>query len=56
MDYLLLELCLGSGSFVTRDSSGSLGAPVERYPLPFGTLTGEIGRPMSSTPSEAGLL
>ena len=40
MDYLSLGLCLCSGSFETWDSSGPLGAPVELYPLPFGTLPG----------------
>ena len=47
---------LGSGFFETRDSSGPLGMLVERYPLPFGTLPSETGRPASSPPFEAGLL
>ena len=55
-DYLQLGLCLGSESIETRDSSGPLGAPLERYPLSFGTLPGETGRPASSLPFEAGLL
>ena len=49
-------MCLGIGYFGTWDSSGPLGALVERYALTFGTLLGETGSPMSSLPFEAKLL